>query len=103
MEVLNLETVKEYGFKNSDITALAESYKPDCDNDGEFDEFMTETVQDIAYDMNVEIDLCDAFYDTYPTKEVEEYMANHNGTGQTLKQAIVSFLENKIEYIKDCE
>jgi len=101
MEVLNLETVKEYGFKNSDITALAESYKPDCDNDGEFDEFMTETVQDIAYDMNVEIDLCDAFYDTYPTKEVEEYMANHNGTGQTLKQAIVSFLENKIEYIKE--
>ena len=51
--------------------------------------------------MDVEIDLCDAFYDTYPTKEVEEYMANHNGTGQTLEQAIVSFLEDKIEYIKD--
>ena len=84
MKELNLEIVKEYGFKNSDITALAESYKPDCDNDGEFDEFMTEVAQDIAYDMDVEIDLCDAFYDTYPTKEVEEYMANHNGTGLSL-------------------
>ena len=101
MKELNLEIVKEYGFKNSDITALAESYLPDEQNDGGFDEFMTEVAQDIAYDMDVEIDLCDAFYDTYPTKEVEEYMANHNGTGQTLEQAIVSFLEDKIEYIKD--
>ena len=101
MKELNLEIVKEYGFKNSDITALAESYLPDEQNDGGFDEFMTEVAQDIAYDMDVEIDLCDAFYDTYPTKEVEEYMANHHGTGQTLEQAIVSFLEDKIEYIKD--
>ena len=111
MKELNLEIVKEYGFKNSDITALAESYKPDCDNDGEFDEFMAETVNDIAYDIVNDlrdkgidtdgVDMCDAFYDTYPTKEVEEFMANHNGTGKTLEGAIVAYLESKIEYIKE--
>ena len=58
---------------------------------------MHEVVNDIAYDMDVEVDMCDAFYDTYPTKEVEEFMTE----GKTLEQAIVAYLESKIEYIKD--
>ena len=41
--------------------------------------------------------MCDAFYDTYPTKEVEEFMAE----GKTLEQAIVAYLESKIEYVKE--
>ena len=101
MKELNLEIVKELDFKAEDITTYAEAFLPDTENDGEFDEFMHEVVQDIAYDMDVEVDMCDAFYDTYPTKEIEELMANHNGTGKTLEQAIVAYLESKIEYIKD--
>jgi len=103
MKELNLEIVKEFDFNAEDIVEFAGEFLPDTENDGEFDEFMHGVVDNIAADMDAEVDMCDAFYDTYPTKEVEEYMANHNGTGQTLKQAIVSFLENKIEYIKDCE
>ena len=107
MEVLNLDVVKKYGFKNSDILAYAAAYLPDEVNDGEFDEFMAETVDDIAYDIVNDlrdkgidtdgVDMCDAFYDTYPTKEVEEFMAE----GKTLEEAIVAFLESKIEYIKE--
>ena len=107
MNVLNLDVVKEFGFKNSDIEEYASAYLPDEQNDGEFDEFMHETVNDIAYDIVNDlrengidtdgIDMCDAFYDTYPTKEVEEFMAE----GKTLEQAIVAYLESKIEYIKD--
>ena len=101
MRELNLETLKEYNFTAEDIAEYAGAYVPDCDNDGEFDEFMHEVVQDIAYDMDVEVDMCDAFYDTYPTKEIEELMANHNGTGKTLEEAIVAYLESKIEYVKE--
>ena len=97
MKELNLEIVKELDFKAEDITTYAEAFLPDTENDGGFDEFMHEVVNDIAYDMNAEVDMCDAFYDTYPTKEVEEFMAE----GKTLEQAIVAYLESKIEYIKD--
>ena len=99
MKELNLETLKKYDFKAEDIAEYAEAFLPDTENDGEFDEFMHEVVQDIAYDMDVEVDMCDAFYDTYPTKEVEEFMAE----GKTLEQAIVAYLESKIEYINDYE
>ena len=97
MKELNLETLKKYDFKAEDIAEYAGAFLPDTENDGEFDEFMHEVVQDIAYDMDVEVDMCDAFYDTYPTKEVEEFMAE----GKTLEQAIVAYLESKIEYIND--
>ena len=107
MDVLNLDVVKEFGFKNSDIEEYASAYLPDEQNDGEFDEFMHETVNDIAYDIVNDlrengidtdgIDMCDAFYDTYPTKEVEEFMAEN----MTLEQAIVAYLESKIDYIKE--
>ena len=97
MKELNLETLKKYDFKAEDIAEYAGAFKPDTENDGEFDEFMHEVVNDIAYDMDVEVDMCDAFYDTYPTKEVEEFMAE----GKTLEQAIVAYLESKIEYIND--
>ena len=107
MDVLNLDVVKEFGFKNSDIEEYASAYLPDEQNDGEFDEFMHEVVNDIAYDIvndlrekGVEtdgVDMCDAFYDTYPTKEVEEFMAEN----MTLEQAIVAYLESKIEYVKE--
>ena len=107
MNVLNLDVVKEFGFKNSDIEEYASAYLPDEQNDGEFDEFMHEVVNDIAYDIVNDlrengidtdgIDMCDAFYDTYPTKEVEEFMAE----GKTLEQAIVAYLESKIDYIKE--
>ena len=90
-----------------DIATYAETYLPDEQNDGEFDEFMHETVNDIAYDIVNDlrengidtdgVDMCDAFYDTYPTKEVEEFMAE----GKTLEEAIVAYLESKIEYIKE--
>ena len=99
MKELNLETLKKYDFTIEDIVEFAEDFKPDTENDGEFDEFMHEVVNDIAYDMDVEVDMCDAFYDTYPTKEVEEFMAE----GKTLEQAIVAYLESKIEYINDYE
>lgn len=99
MKELNLETLKKYDFKAEDIAEYAGAFLPDTENDGEFDEFMHEVVQDIAYDMDVEVDMCDAFYDTYPTKEVEEFMAE----GKTLEQAIVAYLESKIEYINDYE
>ena len=99
MKELNLETLKKYDFKAEDIAEYAEAFLPDTENDGEFDEFMHEVVNDIAYDMDVEVDMCDAFYDTYPTKEVEEFMAE----GKTLEQAIVAYLESKIEYINDYE
>ena len=107
MKELNLETLKKYNFKAEDIAEYASAYLPDEQNDGEFDEFMHETVNDIAYDIvndlrekGIEtdgVDMCDAFYDTYPTKEVEELMAE----GKTLEQAIVAYLESKIEYIND--
>ena len=107
MKELNLETLKKYDFKAEDIATYAETYLPDEQNDGEFDEFMHETVNDIAYDIVNDlrengidtdgVDMCDAFYDTYPTKEVEEFVAE----GMTLKQAIVAYLESKIEYIKE--
>ena len=107
MDVLNLDVVKEFGFKNSDIEEYASAYLPDEQNDGEFDEFMHEVVNDIAYDIvndlrekGIEtdgVDMCDAFYDTYPTKEVEEFMAEN----MTLEQAIVAYLESKIDYIKE--
>ena len=107
MDVLNLDVVKEFGFKNSDIEEYASAYLPDEQNDGEFDEFMHETVNDIAYhivndlrDKGVDtdgVDMCDAFYDTYPTKEVEEFLAEN----MTLEQAIVAYLESKIDYIKE--
>ena len=97
MKELNLETLKKYDFKAEDIAEYAGAFKPDTENDGEFDEFMHEVVNDIAYGMDVEVDMCDAFYDTYPTKEVEEFMAE----GKTLEQAIVAYLESKIEYIND--
>ena len=107
MDVLNLDVVKEFGFKNSDIEEYASAYLPDEQNDGEFDEFMHEVVNDIAYDIVNDlrdkgvdtdgIDMCDAFYDTYPTKEVEEFMAEN----MTLEQAIVAYLESKIEYVKE--
>ena len=107
MDVLSLDVVKEFGFKNSDIEEYASAYLPDEQNDGEFDEFMHEVVNDIAYDIvndlrekGVEtdgVDMCDAFYDTYPTKEVEEFMAEN----MTLEQAIVAYLESKIEYVKE--
>ena len=107
MNVLNLDVVKEFGFKNSDIEEYASAYLPDEQNDGEFDEFMHETVNDIAYDIvnalrdkgidTDGVDMCDAFYDTYPTKEVEEFMAEN----MTLEQAIVAYLESKIDYIKE--
>ena len=107
MKELNLETLKKYDFKAEDIAEYAGAYLPDEQNDGEFDEFMHETVNDIAYDIvnalrdkgidTDGVDMCDAFYDTYPTKEVEEFMAE----GKTLEQAIVAYLESKIEYIKD--
>ena len=107
MDVLNLDVVKEFGFKNSDIEEYASAYLPDEQNDGEFDEFMHEVVNDIAYDIvnalrdkgidSDGIDMCDAFYDTYPTKEVEEFMAEN----MTLEQAIVAYLESKIDYIKE--
>ena len=107
MDVLNLDVVKEFGFKNSDIEEYASAYLPDEQNDGEFDEFMHEVVNDIAYDIVNDlrdkgvdtdgIDMCDAFYDTYPTKEVEEFMAEN----MTLEQAIVAYLESKIDYIKE--
>ena len=97
MKELNLETLKKYDFTAEDIAEYAGAFLPDTENDGEFDEFMHEVVNDIAYDMDVEVDMCDAFYDTYPTKEVEEFMAE----GKTLEQAIVAYLESKIEYIKD--
>ena len=97
MKELNLETLKEYDFTAEDIAEYAGAFLPDTENDGEFDEFMHEVVNDIAYDMDAEVDMCDAFYDTYPTKEVEEFMAE----GNTLEQAIVAYLESKIEYIKD--
>ena len=107
MDVLNLDVVKEFGFKNSDIEEYASAYLPDEQNDGEFDEFMHEVVNDIAYDIvnalrdkgidTDGVDMCDAFYDTYPTKEVEEFMAEN----MTLKQAIVAYLESKIDYIKE--
>ena len=99
MKEIYLETLKKYDFTAEDIAEYAGAYVPDCDNDGEFDEFMHEVVNDIAYDMDVEVDMCDAFYDTYPTKEVEEFMAE----GKTLEQAIVAYLESKIEYINDYE
>ena len=99
MKELNLETLKEYDFTAEDIAEYAGAFLPDTENDGEFDEFMHEVVNDIAYDMDVEVDMCDAFYDTYPTKEVEEFMAE----GKTLEQAIVAYLESKIEYINDYE
>ena len=107
MDVLNLDVVKEFGFKNSDIEEYASAYLPDEQNDGEFDEFMHEVVNDIAYDIvnalrdkgidSDGVDMCDAFYDTYPTKEVEEFMAEN----MTLEQAIVAYLESKIDYIKE--
>ena len=107
MDVLNLDVVKEFGFKNSDIEEYASAYLPDEQNDGEFDEFMHEVVNDIAYDIVNDlrdkgvdtdgVDMCDAFYDTYPTKEVEEFMAEN----MTLEQAIVAYLESKIDYIKE--
>ena len=97
MKELNLETLKEYDFTAEDIAEYAGAFLPDTENDGEFDEFMHEVVQDIAYDMDVEVDMCDAFYDTYPTKEVEEFMAEN----MTLEQAIVAYLESKIDYIKE--
>tara|TARA_R100000008_G_scaffold81104_1_gene64080 strand:+ start:542 stop:880 length:339 start_codon:yes stop_codon:yes gene_type:complete len=97
MDVLNLDVVKELDFTAEDIAEYASAYLPDEQNDGEFDEFMHEVVNDIAYDMDAEVDMCDAFYDTYPTKEVEEFMAEN----MTLEQAIVAYLESKIEYIKD--
>ena len=97
MKELNLETLKKYDFTAEDIAEYAGAFKPDTENDGEFDEFMHEVVNDIAYDMDVEVDMSDAFYDTYPTKEVEEFMAE----GNTLEQAIVAYLESKIEYIND--
>ena len=107
MDVLNLDVVKEFGFKNSDIEEYASAYLPDEQNDGEFDEFMHEVVNDIAYDIvnalrdkgidTDGVDMCDAFYDTYPTKEVEEFMAEN----MTLEQAIVAYLESKIDYIKE--
>ena len=107
MDVLNLDVVKEFGFKNSDIEEYASAYLPDEQNDGEFDEFIHEVVNDIAYDIvnalrdkgidSDGVDMCDAFYDTYPTKEVEEFMAEN----MTLEQAIVAYLESKIDYIKE--
>ena len=107
MKELNLETLKKYDFKAEDIATYAETYLPDEQNDCEFDEFMHETVNDIAYDIVNDlrengidtdgVDMCDAFYDTYPTKEVEEFMAE----GKTLEEAIVAYLESKIEYIKE--
>ena len=107
MDVLNLDVVKEFGFKNSDIEEYASAYLPDEQNDGDFDEFMHEVVNDIAYDIvnalrdkgidTDGVDMCDAFYDTYPTKEVEEFMAEN----MTLEQAIVAYLESKIDYIKE--
>ena len=109
MKELNLETLKKYDFKAEDIAEYAGAYLPDEQNDGEFDEFMHETVNDIAYhivndlrEKGIEtdgVDMCDAFYDTYPTKEVEEFMAE----GKTVEQAIVAYLESKIEYINDYE
>jgi len=101
MEELNLERVKQYGFKNSDITAYAEAFLPDEQNDGEFDEFMSETVQDIADDLGKRYlgpSFNDADPNIYPTKEVEELMWDRS---QTVKQAIVSYLEGQINYIEE--
>tara|TARA_R100000329_G_C7506388_1_gene178286 strand:+ start:122 stop:457 length:336 start_codon:yes stop_codon:yes gene_type:complete len=98
MEVLNLEKVKEFGITADLVRELVEDYLPDAQNDGIFDEWMIELAQDVAYKMGAaNVDLCDAYYDTYPTKEVEEYMTE----GQTLKQAIVSYFEDKINYVND--
>ena len=97
MKELNLEIVKEFDFNAEDIVEFAGEFLPDTESDGEFDEFMHGVVDNIAADMDAEVDMCDAFYDTYPTKEVEEFMAED----KTLEQAIVAYLESKIEYIKE--
>ena len=97
MKELNLEIVKEFDFNANDIVEFAEEFLHDTENHREVDEFMHGVVDNIAADMDAEVDMTDAFYDTYPTKEVEEFMAED----KTLEQAIVAYLESKIEYIKE--
>ena len=102
MENFNKSVVSEYISKD-EIVELATIYLPDSENDGEFDLCMSESAYDLVAQMDSDLDVDDVFYDSYPTKEVEEILdAKYPDTGlEFLQEAIVLYFEDVYEKAVD--
>jgi len=95
MKRFNESVISEYISKD-EIVELATIYLPDSENDGEFDSYMSETAYELVAQMECDLDVDDIFYDTYPTKLVEEFLdEQYPNTGlEYLQEAIVDYLED---------
>ena len=78
-------------------------YLPDSENDGEFDLCMSESAYELVAQMDCDLDVDDVYYDTYPTKEVEDIIdAKYPDTGlEFLQEAIVLYFEDVYEKAVD--
>ena len=64
---------------------------------------MSESAYDLVAQMDSDLDVDDVFYDSYPTKEVEEILdAKYPDTGlEFLQEAIVLYFEDVYEKAVD--
>ena len=102
MENFNKSVISEYMSKD-EIAELATIYLPDSENDGEFDLCMSESAYELVAQMDCDLDVDDVYYDTYPTKEVEDIIdAKYPNTGlEFLQEAIVLYFEDVYEKAVD--
>ena len=102
MENFNKSVISEYMSKD-EIAELATIYLPDSENDGEFDLCMSESAYELVAQMDCDLDVDDIYYDTYPTKEVEDIIdAKYPNTGlEFLQEAIVLYFEDVYEKAVD--
>lgn len=95
MENFNKSVISKY-INYSNIAELATIYLPDTDNDGEFDLCMSESACELVHLMGSDLEVDDVYYDTYPTKVVEEILDySYPDTGlKYLQEAIVGYFED---------
>ncbi len=102
MENFNKSVISEYISKDA-IVELSTIYLPDSENDGEFDLYMSESAYELVAQMGSDLDVDDVYYDSYPTKEVEEIIdGKYPNTGlEFLQEAIVNYFEDVYEKAVD--
>lgn len=102
MKRFNESVISKY-ITQDEIAELATIYLPDTDNDGEFDTCMSGTAYDLVEQMDLDLDVDDVYYDTYPTKLVEEFLdEQYPNTGlEYLQEAIVDYFEDVYEKAVD--
>jgi len=102
MEYLNNSVISKYISKD-EIAELATIYLPDSENDGEFDLCMSESAYELVAQIGSDLDVDDVYYNTYPTREVEEILDFcYPDTGlEYLQEAIVGYFEDVYEKAVD--